>query len=232
MRLSTPSFVDGSLSTSPPEMPRQVWRRLFSELRLSPGSVVLVVGRRPAAIVGWLKSLFLDVSVVVDEESSVEHLRRACVVWSARHIQHLPRHRFDAIVMQPLSSHGDNWLSTAARLTTAMLLSSLKPCAAVAWWQRPGEHPQHLPECWVKHLGCFPGSCTTWEIPDSLFDRATWHTLRCHGRRLSTALVVWQAPREFLSREDWQAYVHRGLLTGRRPCCTLASSRQVLPCAA
>lgn len=232
MRLSTPPFPADSLSTSPPEMPRHVWRRLFSELRLSPGSAVLVVGSRPAAVVSWLKSLFLDVSVVVDEESSVEHLQRACAVWPARHIQHLPRHCFDAIVMQPLASHGDNWLSTTARLTTASLLSSLKPCAAVAWWQRPTEHSQHLPECWVKHLGCFPGSCTTCEIPDSLFDRATWHALRCRGRRLTTALVVWQAPRELLSREEWQAYVHRGLMTGRRPCCTLASSRQVLPRAA
>lgn len=232
MRLSGPPVLDRSFAPTPPEMPRHAWRRLVSELRLSPGSAVLVVGSRPAAVASWLNSLLLEVSVVADEVSSVKQLHRECVVWSALQIQHLPRHHFDALVMQPLRSHGENWLSTSARLTTAMLLSTLKPCAAVAWWHRPAEHPQHLPECWVKHLGCFPGSCTSWEIPDSFFDRATWHALRHHGHRLSTTLVVWQAPRESLSREEWQTYVHRGLLTGRRPCCALASSSQSLSSAA
>lgn len=232
MRTSVPGSWAAACMPEPAGMPRHVWRRLFTSLPVRPGAAALVVDNQPQAVAGWLQLLNFRVTVVsdgnfpADEHFSRQIVGSDVVVWDGRRKLAFPRHEFDVAFVQPLPSHGTNWLSAEARRTTASLLATLKPLAHLIWWQRPAVETGHLPACWVKHLGCFPGSCEAWDIPDAFFSRSTWRALCAGKRRSATSVVVWQAPRELLSVEEWSRYAQRGFLTGRRDCCEWAARRQ------
>jgi hypothetical protein len=100
----------------------------------------------------------------------------------------------------------------------------LKPQGRLVFLQRCEDGFDHLPDCWVRHLACFPGRIEHREAWDSLFDWSRWELFGPREHRPTTHLISITVPNEPLMPQDWRDYARHGLLTSQRTCCANAAA--------
>lgn len=225
MRADSATIAANGLQADHLAIPRKEWRRLLSPPHLAAGSRLLVAGPQPAGLAEWLADLSFDVTAATDDAVAVltgrrRHPRVEFLRASSDPRYLLPGHAFDAAFVQPMSAHGDNWLSSQARLFTAGLLAAIKPGGRLIAWRPTPVDDGHDDACWLRHLACFPGRIEAREVFDVVLPQ-----LRRNPRR--TVIVLWTSPPDWLSPSDWRTYARNGLLTDLRTCCPPADSTEV-----
>lgn len=136
---------------------------------------------------------------------------------------------FDLIVMEPYTGE-ESLLSSTRRLQTAHWLSLLNPGGYLVIPRIIGAaDDEHGPDCYFRHLACFPGEVRNVTDQSSLWNSVLIATgLRSEETpQAQWTHMILQSPATTHSLALWQQYVARGLQTGQTACCPLA--RQALP---
>ncbi len=209
-------------------IPRAVWRQLLLSPPLPTSSRVVFCGASSLENARTLAALPLDLCVLCDDPRDVLTLRGElpeCDIYaSANAFERIPPRSVDLLVLQDATAFDANLFDSSVRQQTAGWLSLLKPQARLVFLQREDEGFGHHPDCWVRHLACFPGRIEQRETWDSLLDWSRWELFGPREHRPTTHLVSIRIPNEPLSPDDWRDYARHGLLTSQRSCCLAASA--------
>jgi SAM-dependent methyltransferase len=194
------------------------------------GGRVLVAGCGDGELVPFIDGLAYHVDAIDDSSDIIDDVRQKFPQFNfqlTRLDESFPvaNDEFDLVVVQDLSVYRNNLLDLRTRTATANLLSCLKPGGDLVFIrkERPsdGGASEHGPECWKRHLACFPGQFESATYGESLFERSNWDWLfgtREHGNFFTVTL---QSPPETLHRNFWRDFGRRGLMTGQGLCCQL-----------
>ena len=194
------------------------------------GGRVLVAGCTDGELVPFLDGLAYHVDAIDDSSDVIDDVRQRFPQFKfqlTRLDESFPvaNEEFDLVVVQNLSVYRNNLLDLRTRTATANLLSCLKPGGDLVFVRKePASHgtdSEHGPECWKRHLACFPGQFESVTYCESLLERSNWDWLfgaREHGNYFTVTL---QSPPEKLHRNFWRDFGRRGLMTGQGLCCQL-----------
>lgn len=209
-------------------VPRAVWRKLLLTPPLPTSSRVIFAGAHPLEDAKTLAALPLDVCVFcadVRETFSGRQDLPSCEIYPLSQVtRRIPEHTADLIVLRDLPAFESNLFNAAIRQQTAELLSLLKPSSRLVFLHRNDGGFGHQPDCWVRHLACFPGRIEHEETWDSLFDWSRWELFGPREHRPTTHLISITIPAEPLTASDWHDYARHGLLTSQRTCCAAAAA--------
>lgn len=216
------------LAVTTPLVPRAVWRRLLLTPPLPTSSRVIFGGAHPLGDAKTLAALPLDVCVLcadVRETFTGRQELSNCEIYPVSQVERcIPERSADLIVLRDLPAFESNLFNAAVRQQTAELLSLLKPSGRLVFLHRSDCGFGHQPDCWVRHLACFPGRIEHAETWDSLFDWSRWELFGPKEHRPTTHLISITIPAEPLTAADWHDYAHHGLLTSQRTCCAAAAA--------
>ncbi len=211
-----------------PLVPRAVWRKLLLTPPLPTSSRVIFAGVHPLEDAKTLAALPLDVCILcadVRETFSGRQGLPSCDIFPLSQVERrLPERSADLIILRDLPVFESNLFDSAVRQQTAELLSLLKPGSRLVFLHRQDCGFGHQPDCWVRHLACFPGRIEHEETWDSLFDWSRWELFGPRDHRPTTHLVSITIPAEPLTASDWHDYARHGLLTSQRTCCAAAAA--------
>jgi len=221
-----------STADQPPRLiPRAVWRKLLLSPPLPTSSRVVFGGAHPGGDARTLSALPVDLCVVSDDDGEVMAMRRDLPQVDAysmtQALSYVPPRSVDLIVLHNGADFEANLFDAAVRQQTAGWLSLLKPQGRLVFLQRCEDILGHQPDCWVRHLACFPGRIEDREAWDSLFDWSRWELFGPREHRPTTHLVSLTVPNEPLTPQDWRDYARHGLLTSQRTCCAHAAAAVV-----
>lgn len=221
------SAVSTANDASDDVIPRVVWRRLFTSPPFPATGRIVLIEEAPLAAAGVLSRLPFDLTVFCDAPQAAQEARQTLPTVEVRPFPAserilLPERSVDLLIVLPWRRYASNLLDSGTRLFTASLLAMLRPGARLVFLQRSTVCPAHAPQCWSRHLACFPGKIAAETVRDSLLTASTWNRLT-HGQpRRTTQMVTLTTPQEALSATDWRDYTRRSLLTGQRTCCAHA----------
>lgn len=214
------------------EWPVRLWHRLLVDSHVPFGGRVLVIGCRHPEVVQVLDECSFDVSGLDDQPATIETANRLFPRFEftiGRLDEPLPEMTcaFDLVLVHEVEAYHRDLLDVSVRLVTANLLACLKPQGQLFAIRRlaggadvdAGHHPQ----CWSKHLSCFPGMTEIAQLSDSWFSRSTWNWLWGNSPRGSHLIVRHEIPLELYSRDSWVRCARRGQLPGRGTCCEAAA---------
>ncbi len=159
---------------------------------------------------------------VASTRATLPHLEVFAVAPNERPL--LESHAFDLVVLLDVQHSEGNRLDLSSRMQTARWLTALRPQGRLAYLQRTDAVGGHRPECWERHLACFPGRMDRLSIADSWSLPSTWQALRTGTPRARTEWLTLTLPMEALALEDWRDYARRGLLTSQRACCAAGAA--------
>ncbi len=203
-----------------------MWRSVLTRPLLVPGSAVLVAGRRPLEVVDLLVDLAYEVHGLCEEPDAVFAGRHSCPradfdLWQPQSKGCRLTGKFDVAIAVAQSTHDGNLYDAMSRLATAQLLAALRPGGRLITLAPHGDRC-HAPECWQRHLACFPGEISSATITDP------WSRWWPFGAGDSTPrpvlAVTLQIPRGAISHADWESCAFDGLWTGNRSCCELPAA--------
>ena len=196
-------------------------RRLLHERQIRAGSHVLVAGCGDGSLLKWLasrgvKAVGLDwrpECVLAARGNAPESSVR---LW--RPAQEVPFEpgSMDLTLAFDLPEHAGDLFSPAAVISTANLLSTLRPEGDLVLIHRvPAQHDcedLHRRACYARHLGCYAGTCRVRSIADS---GTMWRRV---GGFLTAAL---QTPDVALSLSHWRGQGLRALArqSAGAACC-------------
>lgn len=221
-----------------PAVPVQISARVLSRVlighRLAFGSRVLLVGCGTGELASFLEDISFEVSGIDDSLGSIEEARRMfprVEFQAVRPSESVPleTHSYDLVLIQECGAYGGNLLGLPARLATANLLACLKPCGHAVFVRpfghdEPNPQASHQPNCWARHLACFPGEARISNYADPWLSRSTWGWLSGRHVRRGYYTLSWRAPQLLVAPARWREFVKQGLQTGQGVCCTSAAT--------
>ncbi len=211
-----------------PLIPRSVWRKLLLTPPVLTSSRVIFAGAHPLEDAKTLAALPLDVCVLCADVRDTFAGRQdlpGCEIHPFSQLnRRLPERSADLVIVHDLAEFETNLFDADVRRQTAELLALLKPNSRLVFLHREDSSFGHQPECWVRHLACFPGRIEQQETWDSLFDWSRWELFGPREHRPTTHLVTITVPAEPLTSADWHDYARHGLLTSQRTCCAAAAA--------
>jgi SAM-dependent methyltransferase len=190
------------------ELPAALLKQVLTRHGLRLGERILVAGCGRGELVAFLDGLAYCVDAVDDCSDGIENARKRFPRFQFDHarLDESPptiQDEFDLILVQDLCVYRDNLMDLKTRSATANLLGCLKPGGQLVFIRKHSssldDRAEHKPECWNRHLVCFPGRLGT----------------RDHRYRT----VALQIPSERLPRASWQDFARRGLTPGHDSCC-------------
>jgi hypothetical protein len=228
-----PRVVSAEETPQAGEWPVRLWQRLLVESRVPMGGRVLVIGCRQPEVVEILSECSFDVAGIDDDPVQVDAANRL-----------FPRYSFsfcrldeplaamncacDLLLVHEVEAYRRDLLDISVRLMTANLLACLKPRGQLVVIRRlAGDRDVsagHHPDCWAKHLACFPGTTVRDQFADPWFSRSTWNWLRGQSPRGSHLVVRHEVPLELYPRDAWVRCARRGQIPDRAACCPAAAS--------
>lgn len=169
-----------------PPYPRRFLRDVFERNRIPLGAHILDAGCGRGALVRYLASLGFDATGLDESEANVDFARANApdleffIGGAPREQFGSPSTTFDVVLARGLSIWTRSIFSRTAFLTTASLLSCLRPGGTLLFVCEgtPAAAPhlfQHDALCFAKHLAQFPGTCCIDRFPASLL--ASKHAL-------------------------------------------------------
>lgn len=210
------------------EWPVRLWHQLLIGSHVPFGGRVLVIGCGHPEVVEALDECAFDVAGMDDRPAAVAMANRLFPRFSFS-IQSLHEPLadtaggFDLVLVHEVDVYRRDLLDGSVRLATANLLACLKPHGQLFAIRRlaglADVDAGHHPDCWLKHLSCFPGVTDIAQIADPWLSRSTWNWLLGRSARGSHLVVRHEIPLELYSRDAWVRCARRGQLQGRGACC-------------
>lgn len=163
-----------------PPYPRRFLREVFERNRIPIASRVLDVGCGRGELVRYLSSLGFDATGLDESEANIEAARTRAPELEFL-VGGVPREQFgeqtatfDVVFARGLNLWRHSIFSRTAFLTTASMLSCLRPGGTLLFvcegTCREAPHLfQHDALCFGRHLAQFPGTCRIDRFPASLF---------------------------------------------------------------
>jgi SAM-dependent methyltransferase len=225
VHLHRSSYAPSSLSGL--QMPMRLLKQVLVGRRLNPGGRVLVAGCGHGELPTFLANLAYSVDALDDSHDRLAEARQQFPQFEFLDVRpeeslSFPDAEFDLVVVQDLEIYSENLLDPGTRIATANLLTCLKPGADLVFIRKVDDHQgrttEHLPQCWQRHLACFPGEVDARDYRESIFSRVHWDWLcgtRDHGTWFTVRL---QTPLEKFSHSFWRGCARRGL-TAAADCC-------------
>ncbi|MBI1347310.1 hypothetical protein GC163_13605 [bacterium] len=204
-----------------------MWWKLLTRPMLPPRSRLLVVGSRPLDVAELLINLAYDVTgLCLTAEAVIEGRRTLPLadfqLWSPG-ARELPWDaEFDLVLITDFLPLDCNLYDLACRLETSALLAALKPASRCLALCTAEDTQHHSPECWRRHLACFPGHFQTQTFHPTLWRRCRSYWHKQPTPRAVTAVSL-RVPEMALSFSEWKAFARAGMLTGKGTCCQPAT---------
>ena len=214
------------------EFPSRLLKQVLVGHGMRIGGRVLVAGCGSGELVPFLDGLAYQVEAVDDSLDVITVVRQKFPQFEfqfSRLDESFPvaNNEYDLIIVQDLAVYRNNLLDLRTRTATANLLSCLKPGGNLVFIRPNGASPRtkagHGPQCWKRHLACFPGQFETVSYRETLFQRAEWDWLFGAREHRNYFTVTLQSPPEKLHRNFWRDFGRRGLMTGQDLCCQINS---------
>ena len=147
----------------------------------------------------------------------------------------LPEHHFDLIIARDLQVYRQDLSAAASQVTSANLLSSVRPGGRLtllvrqkpSWQDRPGGH---LRSCYQRHFQQFSVTADSRFMGDGWLRWRTWNWMLGDQPRWGHLAVTAHVPFDPLTRTQWQelALVDRPEII---PACCAWSRRKTAPVA-
>ncbi|MCA9114657.1 MAG: methyltransferase domain-containing protein [Planctomycetaceae bacterium] len=221
--------------------PRHLLRHLLLDHNTGVGSRVLHVGQDGGELVRFLTHLGIQADQL-DDDPAARHT--AAAGRPGRESTDFPRchyagpaedipfesHQFDLIIVDRLHAWAGTLNSPEALLTTARLLSAVKPGGYLAVVRRSGttdfqSADGHRAACYAELLTRFPGTVTTTDLPEGLTRSETWNWVLGRRPRPGYSIATVQIPSEGISRNHWlQTAILASSQTGGTGCCDWAET--------
>lgn len=187
-----------------------VTRAIASPRWLPRGSKVLVINAAPNDLTELLVFRGYDavgLDAINQRIVTAHHSSEAPVRFVNRELV-LPEHYFDLVIAQDLRVYQQDLSTSAAMVTTANLLSSVKPGGRLtmlirhkpSWQDRPGGH---LRSCFQRHFQQFSVNCSARFLGDGWLRWRTWNWMLGDQPRWGHLLVSAQLPFDTLTRLQW-----------------------------
>ena len=231
VRLYQPSSDSNAINGL--KFPNRLLKQVLVGHGLRFGGRVLVAGCKHGELVAFLDGLAYQVDAIDDSSDVIDDVRQRFPQFNfqlTRLDESFPvaKDEFDLVVVQDLSVYRQNLLDLRTRTATANLLSCLKPGGDLVFVRKQPASDrtvsEHGPQCWKRHLACFPGQLESVTHCESFFERSSWDWLfgaREHGNYFTVTL---QSPPEKLHRNFWRDFGRRGLMTGQDHCCQIKTA--------
>jgi SAM-dependent methyltransferase len=197
-------------------------RRLLHERQIKAGAHVLVAGCGDGELLAWLnnrgvKSVGLDWRPESVLAARCEAPASPVKLWRPAQEAPFEQGSIDLVLAFDLPEHAGDLFSPAAVISTANLLSTLRPEGDFVLIHRVAAQrdPEdlHRRACYARHLGCFAGTSRVRSIADS----------GCRSGGFLTAAL--QIPDVALSLSHWRG---QGLRTlARQPAGAACCDRQI-----
>jgi hypothetical protein len=213
-------------------LPWRVMRALASPRGLPRGAKVLVIDNDPNDLTELLVYRGYDavgLDAVNQRIITAHHSPEAPLRFVNKSLV-LPEHYFDLLIARDLQIYQQDLSQTATRVTTANLLSSLKPAGKMSvlvrrkpsWQDMPGGH---LQSCFERHFQQFGASCQGQFIGDGWSRWRTWNWLVGEQPRWGYFVANVTLTFDTLSRSQWHAQAMSDYRTVVPACCAWSRRR-------
>lgn len=214
-----------------------VTRAIASPRWLTRGAKILVIDANPNDLTELLVYRGYDaigLDAINQRVVTAHHSTDAPVRFVDRQLV-LPEQYFDLVIARDLQVYQQDLTTTGSLVTSANLLSSVKPGGRLSilvrqkpsWQDRPGGH---LRSCFQRHFQHFSVPCEARFLGDGWLRWRTWNWMLGDQPRWGHLTVTAQIPYETLTRVQW----HELALADPQamvPACCAWSRRRATPAA-
>ena len=222
-----------SVSGAPPvRLSRRLLRYVVMGHELVPGARVLEIGCGAGELTGYLHRLSMEVTAYERNTDALKAAIKALPdveirVWKDDY-QHLGDDgQYDLVIANGGEVLAGDLFSESALRWTAQLAGCLRSGGSLMYLVRHDpeqlENPVgHLTSCYTRLFSRFPGTITSFMVPDSFSDRRTWDWLLGRRPRSGYLAVSLHLPQRLMTSFEWHQWLAQEIARPKEPCCRWA----------